>query len=362
MSSAPSSPRRSLSSLASGLALSFMFVGYAQGEAAFPAKCDSFNATSPVRKNPFSDVSQLTIKQLKDYSGWNKLLEGAKRGGVTLEGICPLQMRAPNQPIVDIDTDANSIDITIFPVERNDKKSPLQILTENIRDDKLSYAGPIISRMALLQGNLPDDDFVNGTEGFHNLILLNTALPAYTISEAVLFAVEAAAEDGRKLEINAMYRSSPLMVQEINDIHAKALVAKAQNRSLSETERADFHKKVMRVLIESTDARMSAAQVSVGVMAARMAEDIMEGKNPTAPSHALNSELLTQKISRLIGDQAAADVVNTYKTLWSNKSDDPVKPVEAELSRLPDIARKQVEEFKRMQNGHRGVPQILQPR
>ena len=91
-------------------------------------------------------------------------------------------------------------------------------------------------------------------------------------------------------------------------------------------------------------------------MVGKMTNDILSGKQPVAPaSHALNVDLNTQKISRLLGNDAAAAAVTAYKDFWTNNSADPVKEVEAQLSRLPDAAKEQAERLKRMQQGHQGL-------
>jgi|GEM_PF-6273446 hypothetical protein len=367
------STRMSFSQAAAGIVASLALLSSSAPTLAgeFPAQCDKFDNGSPRKTNPYSEVSQHTITQLKNYSGWDKLRKGMKDSGNNVEGLCPVPL-GPGNGLAVYDSDVNAFGYNITlpatnPANPNfGKAMPPDMVKDLLKGDQLSYAGAIVARMANVQGDKPNDPFIKGDEGLHNLLLLQTTLGAYALTEHFLFSAEAAADDNQNIDINAIYSQMPHLVQEINDIHALALLAKAENRAVSDSERSMAQEKVLSAMLKSTESRQMAAQIVMSNMLTSMVHELSEGRTVTAPTaQALDMNLIKARLQRLPGNMAESPSVKNYKAFWdAHRDTDPVKQLEEQLPRLPEAAKSIFEKQKKVEEMQKSLPpgMILVPR
>lgn len=332
-------------------------VALAAGMAAAPAQaqfkhqvpqlhptCVTFN-NHVARPSQQYDVPLVILAQrITSYSGWAALQDRMKAAGHDLQGLCP-NLRTP-PPVVPAPL-VKGFAVNIMDPSTRGPVNP-EIFTklakagalDNIVDTVIQQA----TSLSLTNENdplFPDDQDVNAR------ILLSTVLKIYVQTESLFAAIESAVEDKNTTVLKITYAENPELIADISDLHAQAIVAHAQKRTLSEDEKIQFRNKMLTNHLQDPDVRAFMA-ASVGETMAnaakiKMIEDAGNGRTVTAPVYKpFDNQDIASKLARFPGNVANLDAVKNYKSYWDAekaKGQDPVSELEDFLSKLPEMAQ-----------------------
>ena len=133
----------------------------------------------------------------------------------------------------------------------------------------------------------------------------------------------------------------PELVADINDLHAQVLVAKGQNRPLSQEERNKFSQVIFSHLLKDPETRAafanSTGKTIAGLIVHKMAGDVATGKTPVAPVFkALTPAELGEKLKRFPGNLGGSETLKNYKAFWAaNPDKDAAKEIQKVLDAVP---------------------------
>ncbi|QQG36991.1 MAG: hypothetical protein HYS17_04275 [Micavibrio aeruginosavorus] len=370
MSSLLRSLRRPFASVAVGMALA---VGINTAQAgpvflnglpgmpkALPEHCSPLDDASPIIRSEFDGVVRQTLKDLKAYSRFPTLLEDARKAGIKVEAICP-DFRDPSKGMATYNEEYKAIMINVADPT---SEAPAAMHPEKIKfmteQGYLSYTGEIISDLAMMTAANPQNPLFKPGHDFDTAMLLTTAMIANSMAEKLLFAAEAAAEDGRSNDINNLYRKFPRLIGEVSDLHALALAAKAQNRSLTDEERDGFRNVLLAKFLKDPIVRASSAQMAleqIGQLTGeKMVNDRKAGRPMTDVEHKPATEVeITNLLDRYPGQQGLSEAVKNYHSFWRTQQEDPATQFRQKLTLLPDYIRQQIEQRSRMPQAKPGL-------
>lgn len=356
MSSLLKSLRCSFASVTAGVALA-AGIGTAQAgpifttpgfEGALPQQCSPLDDGSPIIRGPFDKTVRDTLKNLQAYSRLPALLEDAKRAGMEIKGVCP-NFDNPANGMVGYDPQTKALLINMADPS-SESPAPMNAETVDAFTEMgyLSFTSEIISELAQATAKDKQNPLFKPTQDFDTLMLLGTTLTANAMAEKILFAVEAAGEDNRLSEVNHLYRKYPRLIGEISDMHALALAAKTQNRTLTDQERNTFRNNILAVFLKDKTMRTMSAQMSLAQMAnvtlQKMVMDKQAGRPMTPLTHSAATESdIANLLSRYPGNQAQSLAVKTYKEYWRSQPDDPAAELREHVPKLPEYARDEIE-------------------
>lgn len=356
MSSLLKSMRRSFASVTAGMALA-TGIGVAQAgpilqtlpqsASALPEACSPLNDGSPLVRSPFDKAIRDTLKHLQAYSRLPALLEDAKKAGMEIKGLCP-DFSNPAEGMVNYDPENKVILINIAnPASK--VPAPMNPETFDHFTDQgyISHTSEIIADLAQTAAKNKQNPLFKPEQDFDTLMLLGTLLSANAMAEKILFAVEAAGEDNRPGNVNHLYRQYPRLIGEVSDMHALALAAKMQNRTLTDQERDTFRNNLVALFLKDKNMRAAGAQMSLAQMASvtlhKMASDKKAGRPMTPLTHKAATESeITTLLSRYPGQQGLSEAVKNYHNYWRAQPDDPAAELREHVPKLPEYVRDEI--------------------
>lgn len=319
---------------------------------AFHESCVPFESNPARAKSTYDEPLQLLINQLKDYSGWPAVRQRMKEARLDLDGLCPAVRTPP--PIVPIPMQKGFAVNVIDP----STKRPIdpQKFSTLIKEGNYSISGAAINMFTSL--SLNSKTLFTSDQDFNTAILLFTAIAAASTSENILLSVEAAAEDHRNGDLDFAYIIMPKLATEISDIHAQALVAKGQNRTLTQAERDGFRQIVFSRMLKDSDTRTNAAQQIFAGLANKLIEEARAGKPVALPALLpFSLQVITEKLKPFPGNLANAEVVKDYKSYWDARpEEDALKAIEKMLPNLPESARAKAREIEEQEKLQQSLP------
>ncbi|MFN3828112.1 MAG: hypothetical protein ACK4NR_10875 [Micavibrio sp.] len=366
MSSLIQRARRSFTAVAAGTTLA-VAVGLAQAQAApiyqfiqppegLPDNCLPFNKTKTLPAGPYNKVLEKVKAQLENYSGFKKIFDGAKAGGMNVEGLCvaPLPLTGGLTPFHER---SRAFIINVQSPYTNDRPAPMkpEDVMEIIEGGTASYAASILAQLQAQSLASPSSPLYDLRHDFETLTLINTLVAAHAIAENILFAAEAAGDDKDNGSISYIYNVMPTRVQEISDLHAKALVAKAEGRSLTQAERDSFRMTITEIMMKDPQTRAKSAQASASLIGAltedKLKNDIANGQPLALPVSEPYSAGKAKETTSALGNSAQLGrAIDSYKAYWDARAaEDPAQTYKQQLQELQQSMLDQARQYLRQQ-------------
>lgn len=363
MSSLTQRVRRSFMNVSAGVTLAAV-IGSASAQAApiliftdpaegLPQNCVPFDTNRPSFPNPYNQILSKTVEQLKNYSNFSKLFEAAKQNGVEVEGLCT-GLRPLQHGTAIYSPESKSFLLNMQQPGANGP-SPFHPdhIMELVNQGIGSFSTTIIATLTTAAYDSEQDPFFKERYDLETLTLLSTMAFSQTLSEQILFAAESAAEDNDKSTLNYTYNMMPQMVQELSDLHAKALVAKAEGRGLTDEERHNFRAAFISSMMKSPEMRARASKAAANIMIQmsenKLNNDLETGQTPTLPvTETYSPALIKQAISRFPGHEQLHPAVESYKDYWqSQQTADSLPSVQIQVKAAQDDMLQQVRQILR---------------
>ena len=336
--------RCSFSGAAATVALTAAFSGSAPAQTApiipaakLPNACMAFEGNTARREQKYDKPFGMLVEQLKSWSGWPALRAQMKAANAPFDGLCA-STQAPGAVVPMPQFRSFAVNIT-DPATRQ-AVDPAKFVNM-IEADTFRMAAGLVSLAGTLSLNTADNPLITTDQDLHTMIILRTALTANGLADSIMLAAEAAAENNRTADLNTLYAKMPQQVAEINDFHALALIAKDENRDLTDAERNKFRNTLFTIMLKDPDTHNNLAQeignAIANVIAHKMMAEAVAGKQPTAATFKpFNTQTLIEKLSRFPGNMAANEMVAGYKAYWqANAEKDQTLVVEKILESVP---------------------------
>jgi len=344
MSALSAYARRSFSGPAAALALAVTMTGSAPAQtsvaapaAKLPEACVAFEGDTSRRAQKYDEPLGMIVDQLKTWSGWPALRAQMKAANLPFDGLCP-SARTPGR-IVPM-PQARGFALNIVDPETRQAVTPEKFVAM-IKDEEYQITADIVTLAGTMIYHTEANPLFANDQDLETVIVLKTALSAAMMSDMIVMAVEAATKLDRKAALNKFYENMPALVADINDLNAQVLVAKGQNRTLTQEERNNFSKVIFSHLLKDPEIRAAFANGTgesiAGIIVHKMAGDVATGKTPTAPAFkALTPAELGEKLKRFPGNLGGSDVLRDYKAYWAaNPDKDIAKEIQKVLDAMP---------------------------
>ncbi len=300
--------------------------------------CIAFNNTQR-RTHPFDEALSILADKATAYSGWAELRAGLNANKFYFDGICPSKT-APKTvaPVPSL----RGFAIRLSHPETGEMPSAAIVTAAMRKGAAEPLAEQIIMNSAILSVTNISEMTETSDRDAETLALLSTLALAYTQANTITFAVETALKNEDSNALDNFYNNVPQHISDISDLHATAIAAQKQGRTLNAAERQEFRDKILGALLKNPSVRKYMAEAISNTTAqsyfAKAAADLRAGGSFTPPQRkAFDKAYLKDRLQKLPGNIGKHPDAQNYISYWQEqraRDQDPMVVFEQKLREL----------------------------